>query len=68
MNILQGQKIRELTHDKLKKSIEEEGFIHDIAVREGRMAVACREKGVMLFNICRSNDLCSEAYATLNYD
>ena len=54
MNILPGEKITELTHGKLKKSIEKEGCIDDITVREGKMAVACRGVGVMLFDICHS--------------
>ena len=56
MNILPGEKITELTHGKLKKSIEKEGYIHDITVKEGKMAVACRGVDVMLFDICHSYD------------
>ena len=56
INILPDKKITELTHGKLKKSIEKEGYIHDITVKEGKMAVACRGVGVMLFDICHSYD------------
>ena len=56
MNILPDKKIRELTHGKLKKSREEEGYIHNITVREGKVAVDCRGIGVMLFDICHSYD------------
>ena len=38
-------------HEKIKQSIDNENFIHDIAVRGGKMVLACRAAGVMLFNI-----------------
>ena len=46
-----GEMIRQLTHEKIKQSIDNNNWIHDIAVREGKMVLACREAGVMLFNI-----------------
>ena len=46
-----GKKIGELTHEKIKQSIDNKNWIHDIAVREGKMVLACRAEGVMLFNI-----------------
>ena len=46
-----GEKIGELTHEKIKESIDNENLIHDITVRGGKMVLACREAGVMLFNM-----------------
>ena len=46
-----GKKIGELTHEKIKQSVGNKNWIQEIAVREGKMVLACREAGVMLFNI-----------------
>ena len=46
-----GKKIGELTHEKIKQSIINENWIHGIAMREGKMVLACRDTGVMLFNM-----------------
>jgi hypothetical protein len=46
-----GKKIGELTHEKMKESVDNEAWIHGIAVRNGKMVLACRETGVMLFKI-----------------
>ena len=43
--------IGELPHEKIKQSIHKEGFIHDISIRDGKMVLACRKEGVILFNI-----------------
>jgi len=47
----EGKKIGELTHEKIKESIDNKHWVHDIAVRNGKMVLACRDTGVMLFNI-----------------
>ena len=46
-----GKKIGELTHEKIKQSVENKNWLHDITVKGGKMVLACRAKGVMLFNI-----------------
>ena len=46
-----GEKIGELTHKKIKEFIEKKGWIHDITIRDGKMVLACRDEGVMMFNI-----------------
>ena len=51
ITIFVGEKLGELTHENIKQSIDDENWIHDIAVRRGKMIVACREAGVMLFNM-----------------
>ena len=46
-----GKKIGELTHEKIKESVDNKAWILDIAVRNGNMVLACRQTGVMLFKI-----------------
>ena len=46
-----GEKVGELTHEKIKQSVENKNWIHDITIKGGKMVLACREAGVMLFNI-----------------
>jgi hypothetical protein len=46
-----GKKIGELTHEKIKESVDNKEWILDIAVRNGIMVLACRQTGVMLFKI-----------------
>ena len=46
-----GKKMRKLTHWRIKENIEKQSWIHDISVQDGKMALACRQEGVMLFNI-----------------
>ena len=48
---LKGEKVRQLTHEKLEASIAAQNWIHEAAVRGGKMAVACRDRGVVLFNL-----------------
>jgi len=47
----EGKKIGELTHEKIKESVDNKAWIHDIAVRNGKMVLACGDTGVMLFKI-----------------
>ena len=49
--IFVGEKVGELTHENIKQSIDNENWIHDIAMQGGKMVLACRETGVMLFNM-----------------
>ena len=51
ITIFVGEKVGELTHEKIKQSIDNEYFIHDITIKGGKMVLACREAGVMLFNM-----------------
>ena len=46
-----GEKIKELHHPLLKETADMGGWIHDISVSDGRMVVACRDEGVMYFNL-----------------
>ena len=50
--VLQGEKMKELNHTMLKESVDKKGcWIQDISVSDGRMVVACRDEGVMYFNL-----------------
>ena len=51
ITIFVGEKVREITHEKMKQSINNKNRIHDISVRGGKMVLACRAAGIMLFNM-----------------
>ena len=46
-----GEKIGELTHEKLKQAYEDDYELIDLSVRGGKMLLACSGAGVMLFNM-----------------
>ena len=49
--LLSGEKIGELTHEKIMQCYDKGAHVGDITVKDGKMLLACRQEGLMLFNL-----------------
>ena len=49
--LLSGEKTGELTHEKISQYYDKKAWVDDIAVKNGKMLLACRKEGIMLFNL-----------------
>ena len=49
--LLSGEKIGELTHEKIRQCYDKKACVDDIAVKNGKMLLACRKEGIMLFKL-----------------